>query len=179
MQIPGRDPIPGYLSLHLNQQGLTLKWTPNQLMNGGTNEETAKRHRSVRPSIRSARSGFCSISVLWDYAISVNLSTIVYLHCHQHGSLARRCFVFVTPFFLFSRRRSNRSGRKRWRSVSAAAHSRSRRPSARLSLVFGKRFSAVRSTRSAVVVRAGKRYAGRIVRGVARRFESARRNFER
>ncbi|CAF4348298.1 unnamed protein product, partial [Adineta steineri] len=32
--VPGHDPIPGYLSLHLNQNGLTLKWTPNQLMNG-------------------------------------------------------------------------------------------------------------------------------------------------
>ncbi len=24
-------------------------------------------------------------SILWDYAISVNMSSIVYLHCHQHG----------------------------------------------------------------------------------------------
>ena len=36
-QIPGHDPIPGYLSLHLNHRGLTLKWTPNQLMNGYDN----------------------------------------------------------------------------------------------------------------------------------------------
>lgn len=33
-QVPGHDPIPGYLSLHINQSGLTLKWTPNQLMSG-------------------------------------------------------------------------------------------------------------------------------------------------
>jgi len=35
--VSGHDPIPGYLSLHLNQNGLTLKWTPNQLMNGSNN----------------------------------------------------------------------------------------------------------------------------------------------
>ena len=54
--MPGRDPIPGYLSLHHNQNGLTLKWTPNQLMNGYTNETKAlvtkwvnfyKKYRSI------------------------------------------------------------------------------------------------------------------------------------
>ena len=44
--MPGRDPIPGYLSLHHNQNGLTLKWTPNQLMNGYTNETKASNINS-------------------------------------------------------------------------------------------------------------------------------------
>ncbi|CAF1300414.1 unnamed protein product [Rotaria sordida] len=85
--IPGYDPIPGYLSLHLDQNGLTLKWTPNQLMNGcssGTkslksNSQETNSLDSHSPIDISKRS-----SILWDYAISVNMSSIVYLHCHQH-----------------------------------------------------------------------------------------------
>ena len=33
------SPLPGYLSLHQSVDGLTLKWTPNQLMNGCCQEE--------------------------------------------------------------------------------------------------------------------------------------------
>lgn len=33
------EPLAGYLSLHQNSDGLALKWTPNQLMNGGGSEE--------------------------------------------------------------------------------------------------------------------------------------------
>lgn len=32
------EPIPGYLSLHHTIETLTLKWTPNQLMNCGTSD---------------------------------------------------------------------------------------------------------------------------------------------
>ena len=32
-------PLAGYLSLHQNAEGLVLKWTPNQLMNGGSEED--------------------------------------------------------------------------------------------------------------------------------------------
>lgn len=33
--------LPGYLSLHSNYNtNLTLKWTPNQLMNGSTGDES-------------------------------------------------------------------------------------------------------------------------------------------
>lgn len=28
------EAVPGYLSLHQSAENLTLKWTPNQLMNG-------------------------------------------------------------------------------------------------------------------------------------------------
>ncbi len=44
--MPGHDPIPGYLSLHINQNGLTLKWTPNQLMNGSSSETKALKSSS-------------------------------------------------------------------------------------------------------------------------------------
>jgi len=29
-------------------------------------------------------------SVYWDYAISINMSTIVYLHCHQHSIKSKK-----------------------------------------------------------------------------------------
>ncbi|CAH0549285.1 unnamed protein product [Brassicogethes aeneus] len=56
--------IPGYLSLHQMASGLTIKWTPNQLMNG-CGEEIADKN------------------VYWDYALQVRLDEIVYVHCHQ------------------------------------------------------------------------------------------------
>jgi hypothetical protein len=37
------QPMPGYLSLHQTASGLTIKWTPNQLMNGFTDEVQDKR----------------------------------------------------------------------------------------------------------------------------------------
>ncbi|CAF3124404.1 unnamed protein product [Rotaria socialis] len=83
--VPGNDPIPGYLSLHLNQNGLFLKWTPNQLMNGCSNSG----NKSNSPDTNSFDNQNTTESpkqsgILWDYAISVKMSTIVYLHCHQH-----------------------------------------------------------------------------------------------
>ncbi|CAG9770806.1 unnamed protein product [Ceutorhynchus assimilis] len=58
------EPMPGYLSLHQTPSGLTIKWTPNQLMNGFTEESQDK-------------------SIYWDYALQVRLDEIVYVHCHQ------------------------------------------------------------------------------------------------
>ncbi|KAJ3618130.1 hypothetical protein MTP99_006157 [Tenebrio molitor] len=58
------QPMPGYLSLHQTASGLTIKWTPNQLMNGFTDEVQDK-------------------SVYWDYALQVRLDEIVYVRCHQ------------------------------------------------------------------------------------------------
>ena len=58
----------GYLSLHQitivgeDSSSLVLKWTPNQLMNGNTTEEK---------------------SASWQNAISIDLKTILFLHCHQ------------------------------------------------------------------------------------------------
>lgn len=33
------EPMPGYLSLHQTAHSLTIKWTPNQLMNGYSEAE--------------------------------------------------------------------------------------------------------------------------------------------
>ncbi|XP_038145990.1 small G protein signaling modulator 1 [Cyprinodon tularosa] len=59
------EAIPGYLSLHQTADLMTLKWTPNQLMNGSVADLDYER------------------SVYWDYAMTINFEEIVYLHCHQ------------------------------------------------------------------------------------------------
>ncbi|XP_040898998.1 small G protein signaling modulator 1 isoform X2 [Toxotes jaculatrix] len=59
------EAIPGYLSLHQTADIMTLKWTPNQLMNGSVGDLDYER------------------SVYWDYAMTIPLGEIVYLHCHQ------------------------------------------------------------------------------------------------
>uniref|UniRef100_A0A4W5LN09 Small G protein signaling modulator 1b n=1 Tax=Hucho hucho TaxID=62062 RepID=A0A4W5LN09_9TELE len=58
------EAIPGYLSLHQTADLMTLKWTPNQLMNGTVADDTEQ-------------------SVYWDFAMTIRLAEIVYLHCHQ------------------------------------------------------------------------------------------------
>ncbi|XP_057570296.1 small G protein signaling modulator 2 isoform X3 [Hippopotamus amphibius kiboko] len=66
------EAVPGYLSLHQSAESLTLKWTPNQLMNGTLGDsELEKRFLS---------------SVYWDYALVVPFSQIVCIHCHQQKS---------------------------------------------------------------------------------------------
>uniref|UniRef100_A0A8C4N643 Small G protein signaling modulator 2 n=1 Tax=Eptatretus burgeri TaxID=7764 RepID=A0A8C4N643_EPTBU len=62
------DPVPGYLSLHQSGERLTLKWTPNQLMNGSLVEPTPGK------------------GALRDYTVTVHLEHIVYIHCHQKCS---------------------------------------------------------------------------------------------
>uniref|UniRef100_A0A8C8JQK9 Small G protein signaling modulator 1a n=1 Tax=Oncorhynchus tshawytscha TaxID=74940 RepID=A0A8C8JQK9_ONCTS len=59
------EAIPGYLSLHQTADIMTLKWTPNQLMNGSVGDLDYEH------------------SVYWDYAMTIRLEEIVYLHCHQ------------------------------------------------------------------------------------------------
>ncbi|KAM3854681.1 small G protein signaling modulator 2 isoform 5-T5 [Vipera latastei] len=59
------EPIPGYLSLHQSSDSLTLKWTPNQLMNGNLGDSELEK------------------SIYWDYALIVPFSQIVCIHCHQ------------------------------------------------------------------------------------------------
>jgi hypothetical protein len=94
--ISGHDPIPGYFSLHNNRHGLTLKWTPNQLMNGydiGTKTSKSNSPETEECETPNTIDSPKKYSVYWDYAISINMSTIVYLHCHQHVDGDRIVFV--------------------------------------------------------------------------------------
>ncbi|EEB20263.1 run and tbc1 domain-containing protein, putative [Pediculus humanus corporis] len=59
------EPMAGYLSLHQSSHGLTIKWTPNQLMNGYVETENQDK------------------SLYWEYALNVSIDEIVYVHCHQ------------------------------------------------------------------------------------------------
>ncbi|EEC03486.1 RAB GTPase-activating protein, putative [Ixodes scapularis] len=80
------EPMRGYLSLHQRSEGLALKWTPNQLMNGCCSETS-----SSGDSMGSSQDK----SVYWDYALSVNMHDIVYLHCHQQSSDTGGTLVLV------------------------------------------------------------------------------------
>ncbi|XP_063574015.1 small G protein signaling modulator 2 isoform X8 [Pongo abelii] len=62
------EAVPGYLSLHQSAESLTLKWTPNQLMNGTLGDSELEK------------------SVYWDYALVVPFSQVVCIHCHQQKS---------------------------------------------------------------------------------------------
>ncbi|XP_034995164.1 small G protein signaling modulator 2 isoform X3 [Zootoca vivipara] len=59
------EAILGYLSLHQSADSLTLKWMPNQLMNGTLGDPELEK------------------SIYWDYALIVPFSQIVCIHCHQ------------------------------------------------------------------------------------------------
>ncbi|XP_013097214.2 small G protein signaling modulator 2 [Stomoxys calcitrans] len=61
------EPMLGYLSLHQHIQTLTIKWTPNQLMNGYQEAEDEDDKDSF-----------------WAYALNINVDDIVYVHCHQN-----------------------------------------------------------------------------------------------
>nr|XP_022341295.1 small G protein signaling modulator 1-like isoform X5 [Crassostrea virginica] len=69
------EPLAGYLSLHQSAVGLTIMWTPNQLMNGCCEETDDEIDRSQ----------------YWDFALTVYLDEIVYIHCHQQHSLFPDC----------------------------------------------------------------------------------------
>uniref|UniRef100_A0A1A9WQ21 Rab-GAP TBC domain-containing protein n=1 Tax=Glossina brevipalpis TaxID=37001 RepID=A0A1A9WQ21_9MUSC len=62
-----KEPMMGYVSLHQNIQSLTIKWTPNQLMNN---------HQDMDGDLDKER--------YWAYALNINVDDIVYVHCHQN-----------------------------------------------------------------------------------------------
>lgn len=72
-------PMPGYLSLHQSIQALTIKWTPNQLMNGyNENQSLPSSAGSVVSSSDVDKSFY------WAYVLNINVDDIVYVHCHQN-----------------------------------------------------------------------------------------------
>lgn len=83
--------LAGYLSLHLNQNGLILKWTPNLLMNGSSAsslDEPSNNNSTTTTSTSPAQSTIINskLKSYWEYALYIDINTIVYLHCHQQNS---------------------------------------------------------------------------------------------
>ncbi|EDW75228.1 uncharacterized protein Dwil_GK19805 [Drosophila willistoni] len=80
------EPMPGYLSLHQHIQTLTIKWTPNQLMNG-YNESQQQQQQQQQHQQQSQQSqeelDDIDKDAFWAYALNINVDDIVYVHCHQ------------------------------------------------------------------------------------------------
>lgn len=51
------EAVPGYLSLHQSAENLTLKWTPNQLMNGTLGDSELEKRWGLWDSLPGAREG--------------------------------------------------------------------------------------------------------------------------
>lgn len=51
------EAVPGYLSLHQSAESLTLKWTPNQLMNGTLGDSELEKRWGLWDSLPGAREG--------------------------------------------------------------------------------------------------------------------------
>ncbi|KAM6051126.1 small G protein signaling modulator 1 isoform 5-T5 [Theristicus caerulescens] len=80
------EAIPGYLSLHQTADIMALKWTPNQLMNSSVGDLDYEKSLSSKTSqcqdvTKEERNQMTN--VYWDYAMTIRLEEIVYLHCHQ------------------------------------------------------------------------------------------------
>ncbi|XP_064321988.1 small G protein signaling modulator 1 isoform X6 [Phalacrocorax carbo] len=80
------EAIPGYLSLHQTADIMALKWTPNQLMNGSVGDldyEKSLRSKNSQCQDATKEERTQMTDVYWDYAMTIRLEEIVYLHCHQ------------------------------------------------------------------------------------------------
>lgn len=53
------EAVPGYLSLHQNADIMTLKWTPNQLMNGSVGDLDYERRCELIPLQMNCGHGEC------------------------------------------------------------------------------------------------------------------------
>lgn len=61
------EAIPGYLSLHQNADLMTLKWTPNQLMNGSVGDLDYERRCKMIHLQSISRCGDCVKACVWSY----------------------------------------------------------------------------------------------------------------
>ena len=77
------QPQLGYLSLHQLETTVVLKWTPNSLMdasNPGTGVSGLNGGNTV---VRKTSPGSSGNSVSWQQAISINMASLLYIHCHE------------------------------------------------------------------------------------------------
>nr|XP_026694006.1 small G protein signaling modulator 2 isoform X1 [Ciona intestinalis] len=76
--------IPGYLSLHQEASCMLVKWTPNQLMNVNHDVKSRESSHEASQEVPDTRHRmYKSANSYWEFAISVDVRDIVYLHCHQ------------------------------------------------------------------------------------------------
>ncbi|XP_078490653.1 small G protein signaling modulator 1 isoform X3 [Ciona intestinalis] len=76
--------IPGYLSLHQEASCMLVKWTPNQLMNVNPDVKSRESSHEASQEVPDTRHRmYKSANSYWEFAISVDVRDIVYLHCHQ------------------------------------------------------------------------------------------------
>ncbi|VDD82638.1 unnamed protein product [Mesocestoides corti] len=88
--------ISGYLSVHKSGTdklpGLQLKWAPNRAMSMPQGGEEANKNVLARGGARSHRNADEGTkSILhescvnyWDFALDIDFTTVVYIHCHRH-----------------------------------------------------------------------------------------------
>lgn len=97
------EAVPGYLSLHQNADIMTLKWTPNQLMNGSVGDLDYERRCELIPLQMNCRRGdrVCLQSPASDnnqQSLSDNLTFI--LPSQGQANALHHFISFV--FFVFS-----------------------------------------------------------------------------
>ena len=62
-----------------------LKWTPNSLMDGcgSVNMLPGSRKASPKDNPKDSRKVSPNAGISWQQAISINMATVLYIHCHQ------------------------------------------------------------------------------------------------
>ncbi|PAA79437.1 hypothetical protein BOX15_Mlig019554g2, partial [Macrostomum lignano] len=91
--------MPGYLSLHLEPSGLTVKWMPNLLMMAGSTSDSeaslAAPNSSPAASASGSESGQSNPASPWqagetieappwESALTIRVEDMVYIHCHSN-----------------------------------------------------------------------------------------------
>uniref|UniRef100_A0A1I8G8Y1 RUN domain-containing protein n=1 Tax=Macrostomum lignano TaxID=282301 RepID=A0A1I8G8Y1_9PLAT len=91
--------MPGYLSLHLEPSGLTVKWMPNLLMMAGSTSDSEASLAAPNSSLAASASGSESgqsnpaspwqagetiEAPPWESALTIRVEDMVYIHCHSN-----------------------------------------------------------------------------------------------
>ena len=77
------QPQLGYLSLHQLETTVVLKWTPNSLMDASNPGTGVSGLNGVNTVVRKNSPGSSGNSVSWQQAISINMASLLYIHCHE------------------------------------------------------------------------------------------------
>ena len=90
------QPQLGYLSLHQLETTVVLKWTPNSLMDASNPGTGVSGLNGVNNVVRKT-SPSSGNSVSWQQAISINMASLLYIHCHEvHTAVNSGLLDFLT-----------------------------------------------------------------------------------